>query len=99
MPRYIIIRVQKSRSIVDGVTPLLKSVRRAWGYYKKNFNRRLDKKWSVHIYPINHGRIWNFKDGKWQIGSWYGNHNSAEYRRRYAEAAEEMHKSRYKVKK
>ncbi len=63
-----------TKVVILGFTPELKNIRRAWGFLKKDHKRKVHKGWQYHIYPINHSRFWTFKDGKWRIGSWYGNH-------------------------
>lgn len=86
MPQYLILRVKgtgrSQKSNIIGFTPTLRNGRSAWVYYKKNFKRSLKKDYIYHVLPINHARIWAFKDGKWRISAWYGNHNQKEYRKK-----------------
>ena len=76
MPQYIILRRKKDKVIMIGVIPHVRSIRAAFTYFKKNFKRRLHKDWEYHLYPVNHARYWTFENGKWVIGSWYGNHTN-----------------------
>ncbi len=79
MPAYILIEIQsKRKSRVIGLTPGtsngITSIRKAWVWVKKNHKRKLNKKYQYQLYPICHGRLWDFKDKKWVINSWYGDH-------------------------
>lgn len=79
MPQYILIEIQsKTKSRVIGLTPGarggISNIRQAWVWVKKNHKKKLNKKCSYHLYPICHGRFWDFKNGKWVIDSWYGDH-------------------------
>jgi hypothetical protein len=81
MPQYIIFKIkgkgksQQTKTV--GFVPHVKNIRRAWGWFKKNHKRKLQKGWDYLIFPINHGRIWSLDGKKWVIGSWYGNHKQA----------------------
>lgn len=76
MPQYIIYRRKGNKTVLIGLIPNLANIRRAWGWFKKNHKRKVHIGWEYHIYPINHSRYWKHKDGKWLIGSWYGNHKN-----------------------
>lgn len=101
MPSYVIIKLKgKGRSqktVMVGLVTNKKSVRCAWSFYKKNFKRSLNKDWTYYLFPINHSRKWEFIDKKWRIGSWLGNHNQREYRKKMTKFFLDAHKNRQQV--
>jgi hypothetical protein len=98
MPQYLVIRKRGKHSVIVGLTPTLRSIRRAWGFFKKNHKRKIINKWEYHFFPINHARFWQQnKEGKWRINSWYGNHNREEFSEKMRRHYLEVHKDHKKV--
>jgi hypothetical protein len=107
MPQYHIIEQPKAITDKDkgifiscGII-MAKSVRSAWGAYKKLHKESAEKHplnqtSRYHIYPINHSRFWDLKKGKWEINSFYGNHNQKKYQAKMRKRYQAIHRAKNK---
>jgi predicted phosphohydrolase len=99
MPHYHILERKNKATFISCGIIMARSVRSAWGAYKK-LNKKnpkehpINKKLEYHVYPINHSRFWKLKDGKWEIDSFFGNHDAKKYREKQRRMYNKLHKQR-----
>lgn len=102
MPQYhIFSRPKGSGSIYTAIGIISgDGARNAWNSFKgwaKREKYTIDPLLEYQIYPINHCRIWENKNGKWTINSFYGNHDARKYRAQLSARMRAAHKNKYHI--